>query len=328
MPQYLLLAVSLLTAAQFIPLCFNLHLSGTPVEVALRSLEAKISAGFGLGALSIIFGDLLLDAFVRKYNLWISRSFYFWIACFYSIFVICFSDIKNSGSVYICYLNASLVFLVGRAMVDISMLDTSNTWTYAKSMGLSVFLAVSLLIFTLSLNNDFSGFKVLCLVGLCALYLFIAAFATQCGYMIFRILRKYPTPDWRTKLSLISNEDTTILIMVMTILTCIVAITVIVPSVSLGGSFSDRNGTYVSADLIIRLFFATSLEIIPSLFLRLKSDYLRRDLEVKRLFVRYVGHEIRTPLNISISKTPYIALCWYQLMCMHRWARYPEANHR
>jgi signal transduction histidine kinase/CheY-like chemotaxis protein len=300
--SWFLVLIAVLTVAQFFPLWLGLQVYQNSVfAISMKSSSSvQIAAGFTLGFLSIIFIDLTFDLFAKNYKFWVTRSLYFWIVFFQILLLLIYDDkYPILLEAYASYLQASTMFLVARATMDLRYFDRTKTWTNSINATLVSVLFVGILCGSISV---YTGSKVIRNAGISFRCCFLGLFALQCVRAMHNILKTYKFNSYWSKLRSLSFDDTAVfLISSAVIITGLVLVVILPACTTKFQGLSTATPAYLIVDLIVRGVYATGLELIPSLLLKFKAVKLERDLDVKRIFVRFVSHEIRTPLNVAIA---------------------------
>ena len=296
-----LFAVAVLFLLQFTPLAFELRLRESEIMTSVRSTDAKVVAGFGTGVLVLILTDLLVDAFLGKYDLWLSRSGYFWLPLIQCSLILFFSSFGRIAALYLTYSSAVVVFYFGRAFLDLCRFDTTLTWTYPKTSLLLLVLALGFLSSNLDLHFATVESHVLSYVGVGLTYLYELCLLANFALCLFRLYRKYPSRTLSERFASLTHEETIVAFICITLSFCTVGLSIL-PVATIGSTNDTRNilPLNIVGDILIRSVMACSLALLPSVLLKHKAHFLQQDLDMKSLFVRNVSHEIRTPLNIAV----------------------------
>ena len=304
--QLLLTFHAALCLVQFVPLAVNLHLQNAPVVDSLADFNVQMVASFCLGFLSLLFIDIAVDISQGNRKRIILRSLYYWIAISYSILIIAFDDSPNIGAIYLCYLSFTSVYYIGRALIDLCIFDTTNTWTLMKVIILIIFLATAFLCGSYSTAYEINHPGPLFLAFIALLLLSLTLFLTNSILCFYRKILLHEGTSFLNKVvkSITSFEDAMLLLIMSTVIICSVLLVMSSFIFQTLGSFRLLQPKTIMFDMILRLVFASLLEIIPSILLKTvntsKVGVLQNDLNMKSTFVRYIGHEVRTPLNIAV----------------------------
>ena len=297
------LVIGLLFAAQFGPLIVTLNLVESQLQDSIRSSDAKVAAGFGMGVLVLVLADLIADfAMGDRSLLWLSRTGYFWLPFIKCSLILFFSDITRIAAVYTTFSSAAMVFYYGRASLDLCRFDTTETWTYSKSALLLLTLALGYLCINVDLHYADSGQHIVGYVGLGLICLYQFCLIINPFTCLLRLSRKHSSPYLAGRLHLLTHEET--IAASISLVLCVSTIALLVlPAVTLNRSVSigDMDSKNIIGDILIRSFLICALSLLPSLLLKHKAQFLQQDLDMKSLFVRNVSHEIRTPLNIAVA---------------------------
>ena len=304
--QFLLILHAGLCLVQFIPLSVDLHLDDAPVVDSLADFNVQMVASFCLGFLSLIFIDVFVDVIQENRKRIISRSLYYWIAITYSILVIGFYHVRDIGAILLCYLSFTSVYYIGRALIDLNIFDTTDTWTSTKVISLIVILSGGFLCGSYSTAYEIvhPGPLLYCFIAL--LLFSLLAFVMNSILCFYRKILLHQGSSFHHKIiqSISSFEDIMLLLIMGTVIVCGVLLVMASFIFQTSSSFSQLNPKTIMFDMIFRLVFACLLEIIPSLLFKTlnttKVGVLQQDLNLKSTFVRYIGHEVRTPLNIAV----------------------------
>ena len=300
--RFHLLYVAILCCLQFLPLIFDSSYTNNSVETALSDFDVQMTASFCLGFLSIILFDLLTDLANKNLYRFVSRSLYYWTAVAYSVIVIGFHSAEGIVPVYYCYLACSTVFICGRALQDLSALDSTGTWTTSRSMFITGALALGQLLSSFSLGDSSDSGDLLYALG--RSWILIAGGCMLINLALFCSVRVRWHEDFRWRASF----DPFNLVYGFTLgfpLICLLLIAILPLAIdSFSSRFQYESSLTVCTDMVVRLALASILEILPSFLLKTrdaaKVGVLQEDLNLKSTFVRYIGHEVRTPLNIAV----------------------------
>ena len=304
--QLLLTFHAALCLIQFVPLSINLHLENAPVVESLGDFDVQMVASFCLGFLSLILIDIAVDISQGNTKRIISRSLYYWIAITYSLLIIAIDDDKHIGAIYLCYLSFTSVYYVGRALIDLCVFDTTGTWTHTKAVVLIALLATGFLCgsYSTAYEIDHPGPLLVCFLALLliSLILFLSN-SILCFYRKI-LLRDGTSFLYKVVQSITSFEDAMLFLIMTTVIVCSVLLVMSSFIFQTLSGFRLLQPKTIIFDMILRLIFASILEIIPSLLFKTlntsKVGVLQNDLNMKSTFVRYIGHEVRTPLNIAV----------------------------
>ena len=296
-----LLFVGVLFLVQFVPLIFDMKLRESALEESIRSDAARVIAGFGTGVLVLILMDLLVDVLLGKYDLWLSRSGYFWLALIQCSLILFFAQMNRIGAIYISYSAAVLVFYYGRAFLDLCRFDTTRTWTYMRSTCLLVILALGHLSVNLDFHFGTQDSHILAYIGVGFIYLYELILILNFTLCLVRLYLKYPSKPMIERFNSLTHEETIVAFVCVTLGACTLGL-FILPFASIGSTNHARHTAPLNivGDILIRSVMACSLALLPSVLLKHKAQFLQQDLDMKSLFVRNVSHEIRTPLNIAV----------------------------
>jgi hypothetical protein len=292
--------VSLAIITQFTPLFVDIGLQGSPLEDSLRSVSTKVTAGFCLGCILLIFIDLLVDAVMKQFNYWYSKSFYFWVPLVLSILVLQCDSLSNIGAIFISYSSASLVFYAGRTCFELHLNDTTKCWSLGRCSFFICWISVcqSIINFSQS-HSEQSGLR---LIAAIIYYVCIAMFSMNCLTCVQRMFAKNSTSiTILQQIKLFSHEELIVIMLCISLPVALIFGTTL--SIFTGDDFSNLGSSsprFVCGRLIIQCFLSCTLALVPSLFLKHKAYSLQLDLDLKSLFVRSVSHEIRTPMNIAL----------------------------
>jgi hypothetical protein len=294
--------VCLIASLQFVPLAFKVELSGSSYERALQSTEVKITAGFCLGFLLLIPIDVLFDVANRHYKLIASRVFLFLVSSAYSIIIFIPDRYELKLGVYACYIGFAAVSIFGRLLMDLHIYDTTNTWTFCRSIFLTLLIGtITSLAEADYVLNTTQAYPLLMLV--CVL---ILSFIALCALCMWRLYLGRPSqivnpmsPTIREIWRRLSHDEC-FLLLLMTTASIYIIFLGILPRLFKQPyrGIRDRHKDMVVLDQIIRVIFATTVALCPSLALKFKAKALQNDLDLKKVFVRYVSHEIRLVLTL------------------------------
>ena len=281
----------LICSLQLIPLLAGLDLTGTTCEQSLREVNVKIIAGYGLGFLTLLLIDLLIDTYSCYFNFWYSRIVLFLTSCLYSILILVFSQVNNIAAIYECFIAFSSILLVSRALTDLYEKDINQIWTLPRIITLVLLTSFGGVIGTIGLMVHDKTYYVLsrCLFFVFE-FIFIALYAMfsyQCIAAISKKVSMYSS--FAVKYKKLMVEDVFVLV-IMTVSGSSLILLALLPSWTTSfQDFSHRNSFFICSDLVIRLTFASLLMAIPSVLLKHQALTLQIDLDTKRAFVRYIN---------------------------------------
>lgn len=295
-----MIATLFLSVIQFLPVIFSLDLTSYSVEHVLQPRDSGIVLGFCMGFFSLIALDLILDSYMRHFELWASRATYLSIFAIYTCFLLSCSDMYNIGSYYYCSTSFTTVVFMGRALSDLVITDQGKqkSWTLFSAMFVLTSISLSLVFSSLALfPRNFVIFQALNVI-----FRFISLF--YFGWTSVRCLNLITNNRISRLFEILRSKEITheqlILVIIMAILLSTAISISVIPSAIIGfQGVAAINTASTCADLIIRAIGVTLLAVVPSVLLKHKAVSLQYDLEIRRNFVRYVSHEIRTPLNIA-----------------------------
>jgi hypothetical protein len=290
--------VCFIAIIQFIPLAFNLHLDGSPCEEALESTGVKIVAGFCLGFLLLIPIDIIFDLVNGNYHLLTSRVFLFLVSSAYSIIVIIPHGDETKVGVYACYLGFATVSVAGRLFMDLHIHDTTNTWTFSRVVCFTLLIGFMC---SLSAANQVLQSTIIPPISTacyCVFFLLFSVVSVLCAKQLYqgrptgRIMPIGLAIGERWKR--LTHDECFLLLLITTGSTFFLLLAMLPRFFSQHfHSFRERHQDLIIVDQIIRVTFATAVALSPSLVLKFKAKTLQNDLDLKRVFVRYVSHEIR-----------------------------------
>ena len=279
----------LICSLQLIPLFVGLDLSGSICEQSLREVNVKIIAGYGLGFLTLLLIDLLIDTYSCYFNFWYSRIVLFITSCLYSILILVFSEVKNIAAIYECFIAFSSILLVSRALSDLYEKDINQIWTLPKIIALISLVSLGGVIGTIGLMVHgiyYTLSRIFFYVFEITFIILFVFFSYQCITAILKKVSMYSS--FSVKYKKLMVEDVFVLVIMTVALSSLVLLSLLPAWTTRFQDFSHRNSFFICSDLVIRLTFASLLMAIPSVLLKHQALTLQIDLDTKRAFVRCI----------------------------------------
>lgn len=148
------------------------------------------------------------------------------------------------------------------------------------------------------------------ILGICGIVLLVSSFF-QFLYLVIcwmqSMIRSYSS-DWKS----IAADDATITVSLSGILFFSIATVVVTYTIDCSNPHTMSNKC-ISANSYIQIMYAVIMVALPGRIVRLRGSQLKRSLDARSKFVRYISHQIRTPLNTVAIGGSFLEKAVYNL---------------